>query len=74
MHRNLADFAAMCVRSALQLTAVVALVASVTPFTLSCLAPVLLAFGLLYAYFQMTDYSSSYRLSLTIVLASGGKQ
>ena len=50
--RNLATFAANWFNGLLQLLSTAAVVGAVTPFVLPCLVPVLLAFGLLYLYFQ----------------------
>ena len=51
--KNLADFASFFLRSAMQLLSTVALIGFETWFTLPALAPILLAFYLLYAYFQV---------------------
>lgn len=50
--RNLATFASSWFNGILQLLSTAAVVGAVTPFVLPCLVPVLLAFGLLYLYFQ----------------------
>lgn len=52
--RNLMDFSAFYTRSLMQLTSTVCLIALLNPFSLWALAPVLLAFYFLYAYFQVS--------------------
>lgn len=51
--RQLPDFVSFYLRSILQLTSTLALVAALNPFTLWALTPCLLGFWLLFQYFQV---------------------
>ena len=52
--KNLADFAAFFIRSAMQLVSTLVLIGIIVPFALFALIPIIVCFYFLYAYFQVS--------------------